>query len=111
MQPEQESPENRGGSESPDSQVTITVRIIKSFEYRTSRNLIVKVDPSVTTVGELKDMCQKHIDEEPKFKPFRSTKFDTLKIYTHAFGHKSQDLIINKEDTEFLNNDNDMLDF
>ncbi|KAJ1781199.1 hypothetical protein LPJ59_007098, partial [Coemansia sp. RSA 2399] len=51
------------------------------------------------------------INEEPKYKPFRNVNFDTLKIYTHAFGHKSQDLIINKEDDEFLNNDNDMLEF
>ncbi|KAJ2619060.1 hypothetical protein GGI25_006026, partial [Coemansia spiralis] len=96
---------------SPICQITITIRVIKSFEYRTSKNIILKIDPSLTTVGELKDICQKHIDEESKFKPFRMVKYDTLKIYTQAFGHKSQDLIINKEDKEFLNNENDMLDF
>ncbi|KAJ2085891.1 hypothetical protein IW138_006061, partial [Coemansia sp. RSA 986] len=105
MQESHETPSTFGG------QVTITVRIIKSFEYRTSRNLIIQVDPSVTTVGELKNICQKHINEESKYKPFRNVEFDTLKIYTHAFGHKSQDLIINKEDKELLNNNNDMLEF
>ncbi|KAJ2131067.1 hypothetical protein EV180_007056, partial [Coemansia sp. RSA 518] len=36
------------------------------------------------------------------FKPFRTVKFDTLKIYTQAFGNKTQNLIINLEDAGFL---------
>ncbi|KAJ2224177.1 hypothetical protein IWW45_008152 [Coemansia sp. RSA 485] len=89
----------------------ITVRVIKSFEYRTSKNLILKVDLSQTTVGNLKDMCRSLVKTEPGFKAYRNVQLDTLKIYTHAFGHKTQNLIINLEDEGFLLDDMAMLDF
>ncbi|KAJ2718204.1 hypothetical protein GGI07_005848 [Coemansia sp. Benny D115] len=94
-----------------DSTNVITVRIIKSFEYRTSKNLILHIDLSQTSVGDLKNICRKRILEESGFKAYRNVDLDTLKIYTHAFGHKTQNLIINLEDEGFLNDDDAMLDF
>ncbi|KAJ2057459.1 hypothetical protein GGI17_005617 [Coemansia sp. S146] len=90
---------------------TITVRIIKNFEYRISKNIILPVDASRTTVGELKDICRKCIASETKFKIFRSIDFNTLKIYTQAFGNKTQDLIINTGKDGFLLDDQATLEF
>ncbi|KAJ1854574.1 hypothetical protein GGH12_003645 [Coemansia sp. RSA 1822] len=82
--------------------VLITVRIIKSFEYRTCRNMVIPVDIKTSTIDQLKQQCQELINSDSKFKPFRTVKFDTLKIYTQAFGNKTQNLIINLEDAGFL---------
>lgn len=44
----------------PSTEATITVRVIKSFEYRTTRNLVLhKLNLQTTTVGELKDLARK----------------------------------------------------
>ncbi|KAJ2335707.1 hypothetical protein GGI00_001224 [Coemansia sp. RSA 2681] len=90
---------------------TITVRIIKNFEYRISRNIILQVDAACTTVGELRDICRKQIVSDAKFKIFRSIEFDTLKLYTHAFGNKTQNLIINLGTDGFLLDDRATLEF
>ncbi|KAJ1998994.1 hypothetical protein H4R26_005241 [Coemansia thaxteri] len=89
---------------------TITVRIIRNFEHRTSKNLILQVVTAQTTVGELKEICRKHIAEDPRFKIFRRIEFDALKLYTQAHGTKTQNLIINLGEDGFLNNDSALLD-
>lgn len=44
----------------PKTSATLTLRIIKSFEYRTEKSLILHdVNLITTTVGELKDMARK----------------------------------------------------
>lgn len=44
----------------PLTDATITVRVIKSFEYRTLRGLVLQhVDLTSLTVGELKDRVRK----------------------------------------------------
>ncbi|KAJ1932359.1 hypothetical protein GGF37_007083 [Kickxella alabastrina] len=95
----------------PATTSIITVRVIKNFEYRTSRNLILHVDISLTTVGKLKEMCCEMVKTNPSFKAYSTCRLDTLKIYTQAFGNKTQNLIINLEDEGFLNDDSAMLDF
>ncbi|KAJ1956615.1 hypothetical protein EC988_001254 [Linderina pennispora] len=89
----------------------ITVRVIKNFEYRTCKNLILKVDLANTTIAELKDLCRQKIQTEAGFKPYRNVELDTLKIYTQAFGHKTQNLIINLEDEGFLRDELATLEF
>ncbi|KAJ2856467.1 hypothetical protein J3B02_001581 [Coemansia erecta] len=56
-------------------------------------------------------MCRNLVRTEPGFKAYRNVQLDTLKIYTHAFGHKTQNLIINLEDEGFLQEDMAMLDY
>ncbi|KAJ2691711.1 hypothetical protein H4R19_006302, partial [Coemansia spiralis] len=68
-----------------DATILVTIRVIKSFEYRTCRNIVLRVDPAAMTVGELKQACLERIGSETKFKPYRNVGFDTLKIYTQAF--------------------------
>ncbi|KAF9353326.1 hypothetical protein BGX26_008900, partial [Mortierella sp. AD094] len=39
----------------PSTAATLTIRVIKSFEYRTSKNLILhNIDLTNTTVGQLR---------------------------------------------------------
>ncbi|KAJ1894683.1 hypothetical protein LPJ66_005044 [Kickxella alabastrina] len=51
------------------------------------------------------------VKTNPGFKAYPTFGLDTLKIYTQAFGNKTQNLIINLEDEGFLNDDSAMLDF
>ncbi|KAJ1926098.1 hypothetical protein IWQ60_004074 [Tieghemiomyces parasiticus] len=87
----------------------LTIRLIKSFEYRTYRNVLLKdVDFGNTTVGDLR----RRIQHGSGMKPYRTVDFDTLKIYTKAHGSKTNNLIVNLDHDEwFLTNDADMLDF
>ncbi|KAJ1813996.1 hypothetical protein LPJ60_006171, partial [Coemansia sp. RSA 2675] len=60
---------------------------------------------------ELKETCRKHIASDARFKIFRSIEYNTLKIYTQAFGNKTQNLIINIGDDGFLLDDKATLEF
>ena len=43
----------------PKSAATLTLRIIKSFEFRTEKSLVLhNVNLEVTTVGQLKDLAR-----------------------------------------------------
>ena len=43
----------------PKTSATITVRVIKSFEFRTERSLVLRdIDLDTTTVGDLKDIAR-----------------------------------------------------
>lgn len=94
----------------PATDAVITIRIIKSFEYRSMKALVLKhVDLTKMTVSELRDHCQKEVRSNPTFKPFRSwaDKLDTLKIYTRAHGAKTTNLIINLDKPEWILDNND----
>lgn len=44
----------------PRTNATLTIRIVKSFEFRTEKSLVLQnVDCETTTVGQLKEMAQK----------------------------------------------------
>lgn len=43
----------------PKTSATLTVRIIKSFEYRTEKSLVLhKIDLETTTVSQLKEIAR-----------------------------------------------------
>ncbi|KAJ3039322.1 hypothetical protein HDV00_012315 [Rhizophlyctis rosea] len=90
-----------------DTGVTITVRLIKSFEYRTFKNLVLhNVNTQDTTIADLKRTVAEKITTTPGFKPYHTNNFDTMKIYTKAFGSKTTNLIINLDHEEwFLDDD------
>ncbi|BGP32296.1 hypothetical protein JCM10296v2_004077 [Rhodotorula toruloides] len=95
----------------PLTDVFLTVRIIKSFTYRTTKNLLLPhIDATTMTVGQLKDLCRGQVKTSPGFKPYRTVELDTLKLYTKAHGHKTMDLIINHEtDDDILEDDSKIL--
>lgn len=46
----------------PKTSATLTLRIVKSFEYRTERSLVLHaVNLETTTVGELKEIARQGI--------------------------------------------------
>jgi len=90
-------------STSPGTSATLTVRIIKSFIYRTERNLVLHgVDLEATTVHQLKEMARQAILTRPEWRPYRNILLDTLKLYTKAHGSKTNNLIINLDHDDWI---------
>ncbi|KAI0270780.1 hypothetical protein BGY98DRAFT_235763 [Russula aff. rugulosa BPL654] len=90
----------------PRTSAIITVRVIKSFEFRTERSLVLRdIDLDTTTVGNLKEIARNAIQTQPGWKPYRSAHFDTLKLYTQAHGAKTTNLIINLDHDEWILSD------
>ncbi|KAJ9124990.1 hypothetical protein QFC24_002922 [Naganishia onofrii] len=60
----------------PVTDATLTIRVIKSFEYRTQKSLVLKdLDLTKLTVGELLEKCKAAVKTSPGFKAFRTTNF------------------------------------
>ncbi|TIA86441.1 hypothetical protein E3P99_03678 [Wallemia hederae] len=94
----------------PRTAATLTIRLIKSFEYRTTKNLILKgVDLTQTTVMQLVEMCKKEVQSQPRYKAFRNVEFDCIKLYTQAHFHKTTNLIINIDNEHWIIGDWDTL--
>ncbi|KAI6167138.1 hypothetical protein EDD17DRAFT_1110205 [Pisolithus thermaeus] len=90
----------------PITEATITVRVIKSFEYRTEKSLVLhKLDLQKTTVGELKNIAKQAIQSGPGWKAYRNVDLDTLKLYTKAHGAKTSNLIINLDHDDWVLDD------
>ncbi|KIK08124.1 hypothetical protein K443DRAFT_128495 [Laccaria amethystina LaAM-08-1] len=94
----------------PKTSATLTVRIIKSFKFRTERSLVLhNVDLTTTTVAQLKDIAHKAILDKSGWKPYRNVLLDTLKLYTNAHGAKTSNLIINLDHDDWILNNNDAI--
>ncbi|KAG6865875.1 hypothetical protein C0991_010956 [Blastosporella zonata] len=78
----------------PKSSATLTVRIIKSFQYRTERSLVLhNLDLEHTTVAHLKDTAQNAVQTQSGWKPYRTVTLDTIKLYTKAHGAKARRIL------------------
>ncbi|QPG73343.1 hypothetical protein FOA43_000653 [Brettanomyces nanus] len=55
------------------------------------------VDLLDTNPKQFFDMILKTINTEGNLRPYRNVKYDTIKIYTHAHGTKTMNLVINME--------------
>lgn len=88
----------------PLTQSVLTIRIIKSFPYRNVKNIILKdYDIANKTAKDLFEDIVKKINSEGALRPYRGVSYDTLKIYTHAHGSKSMNLVINfDKDDEWI---------
>ncbi|CAI4710042.1 AMH_1a_G0038690.mRNA.1.CDS.1 [Saccharomyces cerevisiae] len=74
----------------------ITIRIIKSFPFRNVKNVVLRdYDLADKTAKDLFGDVLSRIQNEGSLRPFRNVKYDTLKIYTHAHGSKTVNLVIN----------------
>lgn len=90
----------------PPTNAVLTVRIIKSFPYRNVKNQILpSVDLKNTNPAQLFEMIEKLIATTGGLRPYRTVEYNTLKVYTHAHGSKSMNLVINFEgdsDDDFM---------
>ena len=86
-----------------DNTVTITIRLIRSFEHRNIRNLVlhnISLEQKVDHFTQLvKERIKAKSDLPP---PFRNFSFDAMKIETHAHGAKTNDPVINRADDDKL---------
>ncbi|KAG0141325.1 hypothetical protein CROQUDRAFT_663992 [Cronartium quercuum f. sp. fusiforme G11] len=87
----------------PLSDATLTVRIIKSFKFRTCKNLVLPhLNLETMTVEELLQTCRQHIATQPGWKPYQNVSLDTFKLYTKAHGAKTTNLIINLDHDDWI---------
>lgn len=95
----------------PLTDAVITVRVIKNFEYRTMKALVLHVDLTQTNVEQLRVRCIEAVRTQPAFKAYRSVAdqlgtshahTDTVKLYTRAHGAKTSNLIINLDHPEWI---------
>jgi hypothetical protein len=60
---------------------TIIIRVIRSFEYRNIRNVVLKNVPLSLTTEELKTRIIQELGVAPGLPPpFRKYEYDTLKV-------------------------------
>jgi len=87
----------------PNTSATLTIRIIKSFKFRTERSLVLHDVNLVTmTVVQLKEIAKQNVATQPGWKPYRNVVLDTLKLYTKAHGAKTSNLIINLDHDDWI---------
>lgn len=85
----------------PASDALVTIRIIKSFTYRNVKNHVIpSINLKTTTPSELLAIIRNTISTTGSFRPYRNIVYDTLKVYTHAHGSKSMNLVINFDNDE-----------
>ncbi|KAF5376545.1 hypothetical protein D9757_008255 [Collybiopsis confluens] len=90
----------------PKTSAILTVRVIKSFQYRTERSLVLSdINLETTTVGQLKEISGQAIQTRSGWKPYRNVELDTLKLYSQAHGAKTTNLIINLDHDEWILDD------
>lgn len=76
--------------------VTLTIRVIKSFPFRNVKPIILlNYDIKNNSAKDLYEHCMEHIQKTSAFLPFRKTLFDFLKVYNHAQRTKSLNLVVN----------------
>ncbi|WRT63536.1 uncharacterized protein IL334_000441 [Kwoniella shivajii] len=87
----------------PLTDATLTIRVIKSFEFRTQKSLVVKhLNLEELSVAQLMDLVRDDIKKQSGWKPYRTLVLDTMKLYTVAHGHKTTNLIINLDHDEWI---------
>ncbi|WWC85680.1 uncharacterized protein L201_000546 [Kwoniella dendrophila CBS 6074] len=92
-----------GSERNPITNATLTIRIIKSFEFRTQKSMVLKgINLELITVNELMNLVREEVKKQSGYKPYRTLVLDTMKLYTVAHGHKTTNLIINLDHDEWI---------
>ncbi|XP_018431087.1 PREDICTED: UPF0538 protein C2orf76 homolog [Nanorana parkeri] len=84
-------------------EVTVTVRLVRSFEYRNFRPVVYHGVDLEQTAQQFLDYLKKDIavrDGLPP--PFRKYMYDTMKIIHQAHGAKTNELVVGLEDDDKL---------
>merc|ERR1712059_49500 len=84
--------------EEVEEDVTLVIRVIRSFPHRNIRNIVLRNVNSHQTVGELLEVAKRAVQESSNLPPpFRKFQFDCLKVEHQAHGSKPSDPVINPE--------------
>lgn len=82
---------------------TLTIRLIRSFEFRNWKALVLHSVPvSSTTTEELIELIRVTLLTSTIPTPFKTFNYDTLKIEYQPHGFKTNDPLINTENDEEL---------
>jgi len=89
--------------------ITVTVRLIKSFEYKNVKNMIMHDIDLNMSLTHLRGIVLGKIQSEATYLPLRKNNFDTFKIFYKAHGNKPNNLTINLDHDELILGDNKTL--
>ncbi|KAL9644124.1 hypothetical protein ABK040_005589 [Willaertia magna] len=82
---------------------TLTIRLIRSFEYRNIKPMILHhINIYKMTGNELLELILNKINTESNFNNHKNRNYNTLKLYHSAHSFKSQNLVINLQDDDHL---------
>eukprot|EP00026_Physarum_polycephalum_P018322 Phypoly_transcript_19867.p1 GENE.Phypoly_transcript_19867~~Phypoly_transcript_19867.p1 ORF type:complete len:128 (+),score=25.70 Phypoly_transcript_19867:168-551(+) len=89
-------------TDAPVTGVTLTIRLIKSFEYKNVKNMILHDVDLNWSLAHLQGVVLGKIQKEAAYLPFRNNKFDTFKIFYKAHANKPNNLTINLDHDELI---------
>ncbi|XP_038076607.1 UPF0538 protein C2orf76 homolog [Patiria miniata] len=85
------------------SSITLTVRLIRSFEHRNIKHVVYKDITPDMTVKKFAEFVKTDIKTKAGLPPpFKTYNYDTFKIQHKAFGAKTSDPAINTENDDQL---------
>ena len=79
---------------SDETHMTLTFRLIRSFEFRNIKHMILHDIPPSMTFGELFQRVQSTIQSDSKYLPIRKHPFDTIQLYYRPHEFKPNFLVI-----------------
>ncbi|XP_056391400.1 UPF0538 protein C2orf76 homolog [Hyla sarda] len=83
--------------------VTVTVRLVRSFEHRNFRPVVYHDVILDQTVQEFLEFVKKDVAQRDGLPPpFRRHSYDMMKILHQAHGSKTNELVVSLEDDEKL---------
>lgn len=86
-----------------DDVVILTVRIVRSFEHRNIKHMVLKgIDISKPVTEFLLELLQELKTRPGIPPPFKNFQYDTLKIQHQPHGFKTNDPVINKDNDDEL---------
>ncbi|XP_072903674.1 UPF0538 protein C2orf76 homolog [Hemitrygon akajei] len=83
--------------------ITVTVRLVRSFEYRNFKPVVYHDVNVNQSVKEFLAFLQNDIPSKPGLPPpFKKYTYDTLKIIHQAHGAKTNDLVVSLDNDDQL---------
>ncbi|KAJ0005755.1 hypothetical protein NQD34_015649 [Periophthalmus magnuspinnatus] len=80
---------------------TLTVRLVRSFEYCNFRPVVFREVSLEQSVREFTQHVLKDIETKPGLPPpFRKYQYDTMKVIHQAHGAKTNDLVMSLDDQD-----------
>lgn len=80
-----------------DNQLLLTIRLIKSFEFKNYRQILIRIDER-NTISQLLQKVHDQVEATPNLKLLRNVNLDTVKIFTKPHGSKVDIIAILKID-------------